>query len=540
MSTPGEMLSAIGREARARLGNGRTPGEPRVFRGRTVDELIPRIQRELGSDAIILRRREGLTGGVLGFFQQQWVEIEAVAGPPRLDVYDEQEAAAPPLPQAAETLQPPAAQPPPHASPAAYAQPLAQPPSYPEPAPYVPLPAEQPAPAYPEPAPPLYAEPAAFAPPASEPPPAPAPAPPAALPSEPVLYAHQSAAGGGGGYVTAHLAAVARENRARLTERPLPLEPRREAPLPPPPPVRPAPPLDFHAVMPAPAPAPLPQLPPEPEPQRLDEWRAPRAGERRTVGPGSPGRARAGVEKGLRRYGISERMIGELIDGAVAHVLPFAPRSGLAAAVRAALAQRIPVAPPLPLDGATLVVVGSGGAGKTTCCTALLGAYRQSSSLAAAFATIAREPQHGELQMLLAPQLVRPTPVENPRARRALQRARAGGLLVLDTPRVSPAERTPIKRLGRVIAEVEPERVLVAMPATLGGAAAAQLLESLAPLKPNAMIITHAEETDQVGVAVEAACRFGLAPEFMLDRGPGQGWRLRRLEPAEVAAMVLR
>ena len=112
MSTPGEMLSALSREARARLGAGRSPGDARVFRGRTVEELIPRIQRELGSDAIILRRREGLTGGVLGFFQQQWVEIEAVAGEPHLDVYDEQESAAPPIP------------PPPSAEPA---EPLARP-----------------------------------------------------------------------------------------------------------------------------------------------------------------------------------------------------------------------------------------------------------------------------------------------------------------------------------------------------------------------------------------------------------------------------
>ena len=44
MSTPGEMLSAIGR----RLGSGRSADEPHVFRGRSVEELIPRIQRELG------------------------------------------------------------------------------------------------------------------------------------------------------------------------------------------------------------------------------------------------------------------------------------------------------------------------------------------------------------------------------------------------------------------------------------------------------------------------------------------------------------
>jgi flagellar biosynthesis GTPase FlhF len=111
---------------------------------------------------------------------------------------------------------------------------------------------------------------------------------------------------------------------------------------------------------------------------------------------------------------------------------------------------------------------------------------------------------------------------------------------VLDTPRVSPGDRTAIRRLGRMLGELEPERVIVAMPATLSGAAAAQLLESLAPLKPNAMIVTHAEETDQIGVTVEAACRFGLAPEYILDRGRPQGWRLTRLGPAELAAMVLR
>jgi nucleotide-binding universal stress UspA family protein len=62
MSTPGELLEALGREARARFGSG---GEPttRVYRGRSVEELVPQIQRDLGADAIIVRRREGLTGG---------------------------------------------------------------------------------------------------------------------------------------------------------------------------------------------------------------------------------------------------------------------------------------------------------------------------------------------------------------------------------------------------------------------------------------------------------------------------------------------
>ena len=65
------------------------PGEPdgvRTYRGRTIEELIPRIRAELGPDAIILREREGLMGGIGGFFAQKCVEIDAQAAP-RVNVY---------------------------------------------------------------------------------------------------------------------------------------------------------------------------------------------------------------------------------------------------------------------------------------------------------------------------------------------------------------------------------------------------------------------------------------------------------------------
>ena len=61
----------------------------RLFRGRTVAELIPRIQAELGPEAIVLRRRSGLEGGVGGFFQRPFVEIEARPGSARIDLYDD-------------------------------------------------------------------------------------------------------------------------------------------------------------------------------------------------------------------------------------------------------------------------------------------------------------------------------------------------------------------------------------------------------------------------------------------------------------------
>lgn len=76
--------------APAALDPGSAPGAPspyvgapagaRVFRGRSLDELLPQIRAALGPDAVVLRRREGLQGGALGFFQTRFVEVEAVAG----------------------------------------------------------------------------------------------------------------------------------------------------------------------------------------------------------------------------------------------------------------------------------------------------------------------------------------------------------------------------------------------------------------------------------------------------------------------------
>jgi Meckel syndrome type 1 protein len=66
--------------------------QTRTFRGTTLEEILPRIRAELGPDAVITRQREGLTGGIGGFFQKQFVEVEAHAGAPKLDLTDDSEA----------------------------------------------------------------------------------------------------------------------------------------------------------------------------------------------------------------------------------------------------------------------------------------------------------------------------------------------------------------------------------------------------------------------------------------------------------------
>jgi SRP54-type protein, GTPase domain len=491
MSTPGDLLEALGREARSRLGTGRGADGARIYRGRSVEEIIPQIQRELGEEAIVVRRREGLTGGILGFFQRSYVEIEAMAGGARVDLYDEPASAPPPPPL------PPQAQ---HSAP----RPDLQGRYAPEP-------------------PARAAAPVAESTPSVAPPLAPPPLAPPPFYTRAPASADTAAAGA---YVTAHLASLARADRSR-SEYPPPLQ--RQAPRET---------LDWQAQFEELIPREPPQryASPSPEPQRGAQ---PDAGERRVVAPGSYARASAGVAKSLQRYGVSEEFAAELIEGAIAHGLALAPRAGLAQAVRMTLAQRIPVAPPLPSKGAAIVVVGAGGAGKTTCCATLLGAYRRGSSLPASCATITRGEERGELELILSPQIMKPTSVRAPRALKALRSARGDGLAVIDTPHLSPSDRTGIRELARLLGAVEPERVVLALPATLGATAAAQLLAALKPLDANALVLTHADETDQIGVAVEAACRSGIAPEYMLERARGGGWKLTQMSPTGLAAKLL-
>lgn len=436
-------------------------GAVRTYHGRTVEDLIPKIQDDLGSDAIIVHRREGLTGGVAGFFQRPYVEIDAIPGGPRIDLYDEE-----PLPPVLPPVAPPGRAP---------------------------------------------QSPASLEPPASTP----------HQPARTPFYEREPLQGGGAGrYVTGHLAELAQSSAAKaiLSEgHELSTRPRAQAEAADP----------FARVLEratsegSPAPTPQPASPP------------------RNPTPPTRARARVNVQNRLVSLGTSPSFAEETIEVALAHVVALAPRTPLGKAVGQALVQRIPVAPPLPAAGAAIVLVGPGGAGKTSCCAALLAAYRANSTLRASCATILRGHGTDEWQLLLSPQLRKPIAADSDRAKRALRKAKAQGLLVIDTPPLSAGESGAVRKLGTLLSAFQPERVTIAMPATLGAVAASQLLRALRPLGANTLALTHADETDQVGVAVEAACEFGLAPEYTLDRGRAGGWKLRRIDPTGLAATLL-
>jgi flagellar biosynthesis GTPase FlhF len=145
----------------------------------------------------------------------------------------------------------------------------------------------------------------------------------------------------------------------------------------------------------------------------------------------------------------------------------------------------------------------------------------------------------GELEVLLGPHLPKPLPLEDPSAVRALSSAREEGLLLLDTPPLSPADHASIRALAAALERLEPDRVVLAVPATLGAKPLARLLQAYRPLGTSALAITHTDETDQLGVAVQVACTLGLAPTYLLEGNGTTGWELAQVEPADLADRLL-
>jgi flagellar biosynthesis GTPase FlhF len=67
---------------------------PRTFRASSLTDALAQVRAELGPDAVVVRRREGLHGGVAGFFQKAVVEIEAQPGT-GIDIRDDDAPAMP-------------------------------------------------------------------------------------------------------------------------------------------------------------------------------------------------------------------------------------------------------------------------------------------------------------------------------------------------------------------------------------------------------------------------------------------------------------
>ncbi len=536
-------------------GHDRELGGVRTYRGRKLEDLIPQIRSELGPDAIILRQREGLMGGVGGFFAQKCVEVDAQAAPggrgshpPSVDFYDEDEPvngwelpedevySLPALPPAEEPVTPPPVAADPVALPA------------PEPA------FEAPEPVFEASAPAAHD---AFA---DEPETA-VPAPEGAAESF-VSRLEQAAAHVDidelvklvttGGLPTSDQIddtpdpIAAEPIPAPVAEEPVAIPASEPIAPPAPEPVTqtpvPAPVMEVPApATPAPvsiAPAPTPEptsapvtLPPVTLPPAANPWVAKQAGDL------DPNDATA-VAQELTAQGISEAWANELIVAAAAHRSPLAGGS-LRDAVRATLAATIPAPAPLPAHGAAIAFVGAGGAGKTRCAAALASAYAKGSTLAASVVSLGSDDWGGDLKELLKGQNVWVMgAAQGVEAMPAVQHGRDGGLVVVDTAGVTPRDPAGVETLANDLRSLSLDAVYIAVPATFSVHAARKLVEGFAALGADGIAVTHGDEADQLGIAAELAHISGM-PVAYIHEGLELDGALSAADPSSLAARLL-
>jgi len=235
----------------------------------------------------------------------------------------------------------------------------------------------------------------------------------------------------------------------------------------------------------------------------------------------------------LTARGLTHELAAEIVDQAVNHLMPFAASDDVKPVVARALAQRIPVRPVGGGNGHVIGFVGPGGSGKTRCTAQLAAAYARGSKLPVACVALRADDGGAELGRLLAPLGVPMHALDDPaEAAQRIADLRSAMLVVLDTPGVSPRAEATVRELAGDLRRLEPDEIHLTLPATYGPQAARELVDGLAPLRPDALALTHADETSHLGTVIELAIQTATPLSFV-SRGAGA------LRPAAAEELAL-
>ena len=243
------------------------------------------------------------------------------------------------------------------------------------------------------------------------------------------------------------------------------------------------------------------------------------------------------VANELSTRGASQAWTSQLISAAGAHGSPLV--GGLRAAAVAEVARRIVPAPALPTSGAAIAFIGAGGSGKTRCVAALAHAYRRSSTLEVTVIALDNPSGARELRRMLRQDGIPVLSLNAGKAQRAVEEAREGGLVILDTFTATPTDTAAVASLGSKLEQLSLDGVYVTLPATLGAQAARRALGGFGVLRPSAVAVTHVDETDQLAVAVEIAVSHRI-PLAYFHSGTDHRTALSAVDPPAVAQQLLR
>lgn len=432
----------------------------KTYRGGSLAELAPQIRADFGDRAMIVRQREGVTGGFAGFFAKRCIEVDVAAMPsspaaPRIDTVDGPSA----TPLRTEDFTP-------FAPPAAPA--LAD-----EEAPITAQAPEMPAPAAPEPAAPDVGQPFHAAPPTA-----------AELKGlEAALRAERERA-----------ERIERSSREASAAE-LPFDPGARGVAPP-------------AVL-------------QGGPTFEDRLRTAGLAEP-GAGP-DVAHVLAAHHAAMVRRGLPEQIASPITDDVYCHRLSLEPDREPGEVLAAELARRIPTYGPVSRQGQAIGFVGTSGAGKTRAMARLAAAYAQGGHLPVACVTLQSSGDDGTLATALAPYgvAVHAAP-DAPRALDRITALRRHAIVLVDTPGVSPGDREGVGRLAAVLQLLELDAVALCLPVTLAAPIARRVLRALRPLRPTALIATHADEADLIGGVVAVAIDRRI-PVAYISGGSGRG-----------------
>jgi flagellar biosynthesis protein FlhF len=231
-----------------------------------------------------------------------------------------------------------------------------------------------------------------------------------------------------------------------------------------------------------------------------------------------------------------EELADEIVADVIDHLLPFAPRN---ASMRKLVAHQIArQMTPLPRRSGRAVVgfIGSGGAGKTRSAAQLALGYAQRGARSLCVVSLRPGDEGAALRQQLASSDVEVHVARSGRMARAIvDAADEASLVIVDTPPVSPRAVAPLRRLQADLAHLELDECHLALPATVGYRHAAELVGGARALGVDAIVITHADETQYLGTAISVAIRSQL-PVSYVGRAHGAA---RGLRPALSESLAL-
>ena len=537
--------------------------ETRTYRGGSLEELLPRILDELGPEAVITKQREGVLGGVGGFFGKRCVEVEVEvplgtaapvptpAAPPRssmpqravIDAYDigDTLTGIPALagdPARAAAAQPAPAAPAPTPHPAAGRTPR--------------FPGDTGSPIIDS----VFAQALPFADhltaAAATSVPSTTLAPPPSWASDldlsqledeqyqPLELLDDTLAEEARAWAKQEIRELKRAVAERHKDDPAPVRLTAAAPAPAPKAAAPAPAPAPAAARPAASPAPAPAPVPAAAPAAF----APAAPAAAPASDNLPARRSpaelVALAETLSAAGLPESLVLQIHKDVARDVRPFATDMPVRDQARAALAKRIKVKSAWRGKRHMIALVGGPGSGKTVTAAKLCHAFAVEGGLSVGAMSLESPRvalQLGYLTDGIGVDLqIADLPSQVPMAAGRLV---ADDLIVVDTPSVYPNDPESMARLESLLLALRPDETHFLVPASAEIEPSQELLDALAArIGVDRILITRLDEAPSLGAQVALSISSRL-PISYLASGDTVGFGLAPADPVSLASMVL-